>query len=153
MKRKHLGLITTLALLALAQLGCAVVVRGSALSSRPHEDNGFYLSTGDADRPYTTVGFIQVRGYGVEVAGLADVGDHAIDGAIKGALSDKAREMGGDGVIFIDFLDENPSTPAERAQAAAETASSFSQGQGEVKTKDRYVRVTGQVIKFRGSQP
>lgn len=131
--------------------GCAVVVRGSSLSSRPEgaEAGGLYLSTGGSPQAYETIGFVQVRGYGVEVAGLADVGDHAIDGAIKGALSNAAREMGGDGVININFLDENPSTPAERAQAAVETAQSLSSGEGEVETKNRWVRVTGEVIKFR----
>jgi hypothetical protein len=145
--------MTRLALLLLALAtgsGCAVIVQGSPLSSRPAQKSGLYLSTGDHPGDYHTLGFIQVMGYGVEVAGALDVGDAVLDGAIQGALADAARKMGGDGVIHIEFLDTNPSTPAERMQAAAETGRNLRTGEGGVKTKDRWVIVTGQVIQLKG---
>ena len=51
--------------------GCGATVRGSPLSNRPSDEGrGIYLSTGGAPRAYRTVGFAQVTGYGVTVAGL-----------------------------------------------------------------------------------
>ncbi len=140
------------AFLAVAS-GCGVAVRGSKLSDRPYDGRGIYLSTGTADRPFRTLGFVQVRGYGVEIAGVMDAGDAALDGAIRGHLADAAARMGGDGVIHIEFLDENPSTPVERANAAATSVGNLSRppsqgGGGGVQTKNRYVTVTGEVIQF-----
>lgn len=128
--------------------GCSVVVHGGKLSDRPHDGRGIYLSTGSSDRPYRTLGFIQVRGHGVEVAGLVEVGDAALDGTIKGALATEAARMGGDGVLHIEFLDENPSTPAERAQSASRSIQSVFSGQAQVEQKPRYVTATGEVVKF-----
>ncbi|RMG18100.1 MAG: hypothetical protein D6729_07575 [Deltaproteobacteria bacterium] len=140
----------TLLLGALALLagGCSVVVRGSPLSGRPGRPDRIYLSTGGSPRPYRTLGFVQVQGYGVEVAGLAQVGDAALDGTLQGALVQAASQMGGDGVIHIEFLDTNPSTPVERAQAAAKTVQNLSSGSGGVETKNRVVIATGEVIQF-----
>jgi hypothetical protein len=136
-----------LAALALAT-GCGAVVRASPLSGRPDPERGIYLSTGGAPSAYRTVGFAQVRGYGVSIAGLTEVGDAALDGTIKGALADACRQLGGDGVINIEFLDENPQTTAEKISAAANTASSFQTGQPQVQTRDRFVTVTGEIIQF-----
>lgn len=131
--------------------GCNVVVKGGPLSHRPDTGRGLYLSTGGSPKPFRTVGFIQVRGYGVNVAGVADVGEAALDGAIKGALATEATRMGGHGVINIEFLDENPQTPAERAQAFANTLNqTVETGQAQVETRDRWVTVTGEVIQFVG---
>ncbi len=136
---------------ALTGTGCSVAVRGSKLSDRPFVDDGrMYLSTGTVDRPFRTLGFVQVRGYGVEVGGVADVGDAALDTTIRGHLATAAGRMGGDGVIHIEFLDENPSTPTERAGAAAQSIQNVGAGQGAggVQTRSRYVTVTGEVIQF-----
>ena len=144
-------------LLALASVllvgsGCSVAVRGSKLSDRPFTDDGrgLYLSTGTVDRPFRTLGFVQVRGYGVELAGVADYGDAGLDTTIRGHLATAAARMGGDGVIHIEFLDENPSTPVERAGSAAQSVQNLSAGQGSsgVQSKSRYVTVTGEVIQF-----
>ena len=75
---------------------------------------GHLPTTGNAPRPFRTVGFAQVTGYGVTVAGMSDVGEAGLDGAIRGKLSQVAAEMGGDGVIHIDFIDESPPTEVER---------------------------------------
>ena len=143
----------TLYTLALAGLlaGCGVVVKGGPLSNRPDtEKKGVYLTTGGSPRPFRTLGFAQVRGYGVNVAGIADLGDAALDGTIRGTLAAEAAKMGGDAVINIEFLDENPQTPAERAAAAANTVNSSMQGKPQVETKDRWVTVTGEIIQFVG---
>lgn len=135
--------------LALAALcGCNAVVRGSPLSGRPQRGAGLYLSTGGAPAPYRTLGFAQIRGYGVAIAGFTEVGDAALDGTIKGALANAARQMGGDGVIHIEFIDENPQTTYERIAAAAQSAQAVGSGQGGVQTRDRYVTVTGEIIQF-----
>lgn len=55
--------------------------------------------------------------------------------------------MGGDGVLHIEFLDENPSTPAERAQSASRNIQSVLSGQAQVEQKPRYVTATGEVVK------
>lgn len=131
--------------------GCSVVVKGGPLSHRPDTGRGLYLSTGGSPKPFRTVGFVQVRGYGVNVAGVADVGEAALDGTIKGALANEAARMGGHGVINIEFLDENPQTPAERAQAFTNSINqSVETGQPQIETKDRWVTVTGEVIQFVG---
>ena len=122
---------------------------GSKLSDRPpREGRRLYLSTGSAPRAYRTLGFTQVTGYGVTVAGIADVGQAALDPTIQGALVDAALRMGGHGVIHIEFEDENPPTDAERASDLSESLSQGLRGQGGVKTRGRTVRVTGEVIQF-----
>jgi hypothetical protein len=140
--------VAWMAVLALLSPGCTAVVSGTKLSDRPDQGRGIYLSTGGAPGPYRTLGFAQVRGYGVEVAGALDVGEAALDGAIKGALADAAAKMGGHGVIHIEFIDENPSTPVERGQRVIQSVQDLSRGQGGVQQQDRYVTVTGEIIQF-----
>ncbi len=130
--------------------GCGALVRGPALSGKPADtsDRSVYLSTGGPNRPFRTLGFVQIRGYGVNVAGIADVGQTALEGTIRGYLVEEARKLGGDGVVNIEFLDENPQTDFERVNAAAQTASSVAGGKPQVQTTERYVTVTGEVIQF-----
>jgi hypothetical protein len=131
--------------------GCNAVSRGSALSGNPSRAPGMYISTGGASAPYVSLGFVQVRGYGVQVAGFADVGHATLDGPIRNALATEAARMGGNGIIHLEFLDENPSTEFERAQAAANSIQNVASGRGGVEQKDRYVTVTGEVIRFEGA--
>jgi len=130
-------------------VGCSAVVRGQRLSDRPDETSrGVYLSTGGAPRPYQTLGFVQVTGEGRTVAGVVDVGDAGLDGVIRGTLAQEASKLGGDGVIHIEFLDENPQTDYERLQQAAQTVNSLASGHGQVEQRRRTVVVTGEIIKF-----
>lgn len=129
--------------------GCGAVSRGSRLSDRPPrpDTRSLYLSTGGSPRPFRTLGFAQITGHGVTVAGYSDVGSAAIDDVIQRALVDEARKMGGDGVIHIDFEDENPPTDVERASDLSQSFSGALRGQG-VKTRSRDVVVTGEIIQF-----
>jgi hypothetical protein len=141
--------------LALSLLvGCGAVVRGGPLSDRGGASRDrIYLTTSGSPRPFKTLGFAQIRGYGVTVAGFADVGEAALDHTIKGRLAEEAVKMGGDGVINIEFLDENPPTDADRISDAANTVNSFQnpgQGGPQVKSRDRFVTVTGEIVKFTG---
>jgi hypothetical protein len=140
----------TLALLAAVASGCGAISRGGKLSNRGQVEQTIYLTTGGSPRRFRTLGFAQVRGYGVEVAGMAQVGHAALDPTIKGVLATEAARMGGDAVIHIEFWDENPTTEAERVQAVADTAASFTDPSRtpEVKQKDRYVTATGEIIQF-----
>jgi hypothetical protein len=133
--------------------GCGATVRGSPLSHRPPDDGrGIYLSTGGAPRAYRTLGFAQVTGYGVTVAGVSDLGEAGLDSTIRGSLSQVAARMGGDGVINIEFLDENPPTDADRVSDLSESVSNAVSGSGGgVKTRNRTVIVTGEIIQFRSS--
>jgi len=133
-----------------ALAGCGVVVKGGPLSGRPDPGRGIYLSTGGSPRPFRTLGFTEIRGYGVNVAGIADVGDAALDGTVRGKLVEVAAQMGGDAVINIEFLDENPSTPVERISAASSVISGAQTGRPQIETKDRWVTVTGEIVKFVG---
>jgi hypothetical protein len=137
-----------LAAVALLLCGCTAVVRGSPLSDRVGDRHDVYLSTGDSERAHRTLGFAQIRGYGVAIAGAVDVGEAGLDGAIRGVLAQEARRMGGDGVLHIEFIDENPQTPAERAQSFANSISNLSSGRAGVETRDRFVTVTGEIVKF-----
>ena len=129
--------------------GCGAVSHGSRLSDRPPRAvRGPYLSTGGAPRPFRTLGFAQITGYGVTVAGVSDVGNAALDSTIRGALVDVALKMGGDGVIHITFEDENPPTDVERASDLSESITQVASGQGGVKSRSRNVIVTGEVIQF-----
>ncbi|WP_224248868.1 hypothetical protein [Hyalangium gracile] len=130
--------------------GCGATVRGSPLSSRPSAEDGrgIFLTTGHSPRPYRTVGFAQVTGYGVTVAGVSDMGEAGLDSTIRGTMAQVAAQMGGDGVIHIEFLDENPPTEIERISDLSETVSNVASGKGEVKTRNRSVIVTGEVIQF-----
>jgi len=135
-----------LALLCLS--ACTAIVHGSPLSGRPFRDGGVYLSTGGSPRPYKTLGFVQVTGYGMEIAGALTAGDSGIDSVLSGSLADQAIRMGGDGVINISFLDTNPSTPAEKAQSALKSLENIATGTGGVESKNRTVVATGEVIAF-----
>ncbi|MDF1562322.1 MAG: hypothetical protein P1V51_04720 [Deltaproteobacteria bacterium] len=129
-------------------LGCTAVVHGAPLSGRSAQPRGVYLSTGGSPRPYRTLGFIQVTGYGVEVAGVANAGDAALDSVLQTTLSHEAAKMGADGIIHITFLDENPSTPLEKYQSAARSVQNIASGTGGVETKNRTVHATGELIVF-----
>ena len=129
--------------------GCNAIVRGGPLSSVPHDNHGVFLTTGDSPAKYKTLGFVQIRGYGVAVAGLAEVGDAQLNGTIRGTLAVEATKMGGTGVIHIEFEDENPQNDAEKAQDAY---NSFRRN-GSIQTKDRYVTVTGEVVQFTTPLP
>jgi uncharacterized protein YbjQ (UPF0145 family) len=107
-----------------------------------------FLSTGTSPRKFKTLGFVQVRGYGQEWGGYGNLGDAQLDGTIHNALAKEAARMGGQGVINIEFLDENPSTEAEKAQRAYNTVTSVLSGSPQVETRDRYVTVSGEVIVF-----
>jgi hypothetical protein len=144
-------LVRLLLLVALVlATGCGATVRGSPLSNRPSMGDGrdIFLTTGNAPRPYRTLGFAQVTGYGVTVAGMSDVGEAGLDGTIRGTLSQVASSMGGDGVIHIEFVDENPPTDIERVSDLSQTVTNVASGTGEVKTRNRAVVVTGEVIQF-----
>jgi hypothetical protein len=127
---------------------CNAVVLGVRLSSVPQTDNGMFLSTGTSPRKFRTLGFVQVRGYGQEWGGYGNLGDAQLDGTIHNALAKEAARMGGQGVINIEFLDENPSTEVEKAQRAYNTVASALSGNPQIESKDRYVTVTGEVIVF-----
>lgn len=127
---------------------CNAVVLGVRLSSVPQTDNGMFLSTGSSPRKFRTLGFVQVRGYGQEWGGYGNLGDAQLDGTIHNALAKEAARMGGQGVINIEFLDENPSTEVEKAQRAYNTVASALSGNPQIESKDRYVTVTGEVIVF-----
>jgi hypothetical protein len=134
--------------------GCGATVRGSPLSNRPPDEaRGVYLSTGGAPRAYRTLGFAQVTGYGVTVAGYSDVGEAGLDGTIRGTLSRVASQMGGDGVINIEFLDEDPPTDADRISDLSSSFSNALSGSGGgVKTRNRAVIVTGEIIQFLSAE-
>jgi hypothetical protein len=124
------------------------VVRGQKLSNRPDEAHGIYLSTGGSPRPYRTLGFAQIMGEGRAYGGMMEIGDAGFDGVIRGTLSAEAVRMGGDAVIHIEFLDENPQTVFERYEAAADTVSNYAQGKAQVSERRRSVVVTGEIVKF-----
>lgn len=140
--------LALLALALIATTGCNAVVRGGRLSNRPIDSNAYFISTGGSPKKFRTVGFIQIRGYGVEFGGLADVGDAQLDAVLRGTLAQEASKMGGNGVINIEFYDENPSTDYERASRAASSMGNLLSGRGGIESKDRYVTVKGEVIQF-----
>jgi hypothetical protein len=77
------------------------------------------------------------------------VGEAGLDSTIRGSLSQVAARMGGDGVINIEFLDENPPTDADRVSDLSESVSNAVSGSGGgVKTRNRAVIVTGEIIQF-----
>jgi hypothetical protein len=147
------------AALALAT-GCTVVVVGPPLSHRPapgdaveaRATQGIYLSTGGAPRPYRTLGFAQVLGYGVLAAGVVEVGDATLGRAVHDGLLRAARELGGDGVINIEFHDENPPTDYDRATQAVNTINALARRQ-QPEEKRRTVVVTGEIVRFLPESP
>ena len=153
MRYMHTTPIKLLLLLSAALIlfggGCNAIVRGGPLSSVPHDNHGVFLTTGDPPAKYKTHGFVQIRGYGVAIAGLTEVGDAQLNGTIRGTLATEATKMGGTGVIHIEFEDENPQNDAEKAQDAY---NSFRRN-GSIQTKDRYVTVTGEVVQFTTPLP
>ncbi len=141
---------TVMALVAVGLLAssCNAITRGSKLTDMPVTSKQFVLSTGSVNAKYRTLGFLQIRGYGVEFAGVAQLGDAQLDGTVKRTLVNEATAMGGNGVINIEFLDENPSTDYEKAQSAMQSMSNVMQG-GQVTQKERYITVTGEVIQLQ----
>jgi hypothetical protein len=145
---KTANIVASLAFALCASSACTAVVQSGPLSARPAQGQQVFLSTGAAQRPYQTLGFVQATGFGNQVAGVVDIGDAQIDGTIKGALVNAAVKMGGDGIINIEFLDENPQTPAERAGDLVESLKANRQGRQEIKTRWRSVHAKGEVIRF-----
>lgn len=131
-----------------ATSGCGVAVRSAKLSDRGVAGSGVYLSTGGSPWRYRTVGFAQVTGYGVSVGGMTDVGDAQLDSVLRGSLTQVASQMGGNGVIHIEFLDDNPQTPVERAEQLSNSVNSIASGRGGPETKNRTVHCTGEVVVF-----
>jgi hypothetical protein len=143
----RLLLLACIAFTSLSSAGCGVIVRGTPLSPRPHDGAGIYLSTGGAPGAYRTLGFTQIRAQGAVVAGLLEGGPAVFDGVIKGSLAETAAKMGGNGVIHIEFVDENPPTPVERAMAFVTSIGNILDG-GNAETQSRYVTVTGEVVQL-----
>lgn len=134
---------------SIAVTACTAVVGSSPLSGRPDLSNRMFLSTGGTARPHRTIGFVQVTGFGNEVAGVIDIGDAQVDSTVRGALADAAVRLGGQGVINIEFLDENPRTPAEKGASFANSVQSTGRhGQAEVENHWRSVVAWGEVIQF-----
>jgi hypothetical protein len=127
---------------ALVLGGCSVVSQAGRLSDRP-SDSGFFLSTGGAPRPFKTLGFAQILGYGATLSGITELGKATFDATIHQALTAEARRLGGDGVINIEFVDENPQTPMDRVQELSRSI----QNQ-RVESTNRTVVITGEIIKF-----
>jgi hypothetical protein len=136
---------------ALALGGCSAVTHGSPLSSVPARQPGIFITTGSSPVPYYSLGFVQVRGYGVQVVGYVELGHATLDAPIRTLLASEAARMGGNGVIHVEFLDENPSTEFERIQAVATSAQNLATGKAGLEKKERYVTVTGEVVRFAGS--
>ncbi len=139
---KRICLLLSLCLLP----GCSAVVYGGALTSVP-QNEPFFLSTGGSPKPFRTLGFVQVLGFGVQVAGVVEGGEAQFDSTIRGSLVREAMAMGGNGVINIEFLDENPATDSEKISRAMSAVQNAGQGKSPDVT-GRYVTVVGEVIAF-----
>lgn len=86
--------------LLLCLIGCTAVQTSTIPTGRYGRD--VFITTGDIQQPYESLGAVQTTRRGVLAFGFADPAGTDIDSGFKD-LVEEVRKMGGDGVINVHF--------------------------------------------------
>jgi hypothetical protein len=100
-----------LALLALVAAGCTAQ---NAYIYPPAVQQRYLITMGDAQRPYQSMGYIQITRRGAYMAGFIPVVDADMQKMFGEILIGEIQKAGADGIINLHFY-ETQYTPATRA--------------------------------------
>lgn len=92
-----------LVVVALVALGGCTVVNTAVIPGAPFEKQKLFVTTGDIDLPYESLGPLQVTRRGVIVFGFWDPAGFNIEDTFADAFIPEARKIGADGVINVEF--------------------------------------------------
>ena len=98
----------------------------------------YFITTGDTDRPYDSLGYIQVSKTGITLFGFWDINDADLKGMFEEALLEEIDKAGADGVINMHF-NEIQYTDTTRTHFAAMVLIPL----------PRVVTVTAELVKFK----
>ncbi len=86
----------------LALTGCTVV-NTAMIPGAPFDGQRLFVTTGDIDQPYQSLGPLQITRKGVYVFGFLDPAGFDLEPAFHEAFLPEARKIGADGVINVEF--------------------------------------------------
>jgi len=95
----HRLLGTSFLLMALS--GCTMVNVARLPAGRAGQD--VFVTTGDADGPYTSLGLVQTTRKGVVLFGFLDPAGTDLESGLRESLLPQVRSMDGDGIINVRF--------------------------------------------------
>ena len=98
----------------------------------------YVITTGDTDRPYESLGYIQITKTGATLFGFLDVNDADLEGMFSEALVTEIDKAGADGVINLHFHETQYTTTTRSIFAVL-----------FVIPLPRAVTVTAELVKFK----
>lgn len=128
----------SLVVAAAALLACAAGCTATSVYRYPQSVQQRYLiTTGDTDRPYQSLGYVQITQKGADILGFIPIVSADLESMFGDALLREIERSGADGVINVHFY-ERQWTPAQRIGFLLSI----------VVWVPTYVELTGELIKF-----
>lgn len=127
------SLIVVAALLA-STAGCTAV---SVYRYPDSVQQRYLITTGDTDRPYESLGYVQITQKGADILGFVPIVSANLESVFGDALIREIERAGADGIINVHFH-ERQWTPAQRLGFLLSI----------VVWVPTYVELTGELIRF-----
>lgn len=125
-------------IIAAALLACAAGCTATSVYTYPPSVQQRYLiTTGDTDRPYQSLGYVQITQKGADILGFIPIVSADLESMFGDALIREVERAGADGIINVHFY-ERQWTPAQRIGFLLSI----------VVWVPTYVELTGELIKF-----
>jgi hypothetical protein len=123
---------------AAALLACAAGCTATSVYRYPDSIQQRYLiTTGDTDRPYESLGYVQITQKGADILGFIPIVSADLESIFGDALIREIERAGADGIINVHFY-ERQWTPAQRIGFLLSI----------VVWVPTYVELTGELIRF-----
>ena len=90
-------------LFVLPLIACACQFGALARVPGDHRPGGLFVTRGDIQEPYDSLGIVQVQRSGVQFAGAWDPAETDLDTTVRTALLPQIQAMGGDGIVHVQF--------------------------------------------------
>jgi hypothetical protein len=127
------SLIIAAALIA-STTGCTAV---SVYTHPQSVQERYLITTGDTDRPYQSLGYVQITQKGADILGFLPIVSANLRSVFGDALIREIERSGADGIVNVHFY-ERQWTPAQRIGFLLSV----------VVWVPTYVELTGELIKF-----
>ena len=134
-------LAIALVLSVVLSAGCAA--RSSYVYPKQIQDR-YVITTGDVDRPYESLGYVQLTKKGFDLFAVISVVPADLEAIFGDELVDVLAKSGADGIINVRFR-ERQWTPAERAAFLLTIVGIF--------WLPTQVELTGELIRFQNAPP
>jgi hypothetical protein len=122
-------------IVAAALLACAAGCTATSVYRYPQSIQQRYLiTTGDTDRPYQSLGYVQITQKGADILGFIPIVSADLESIFGDALIREIERAGADGIVNVHFF-ERQWTPAQRIGFLLSIVPT-------------YVELTGELIKF-----